>query len=76
MAVRFRLLACCLHPGSSTTSVVQDLSAPGGSVSYRLFKLCLSNVAYPEVGATRYEKRAVNYRAVVVIASLMMWLSS
>jgi transposase len=26
--------------------------------------------------ATRYEKRAVNYRAMVVIASLMMWLSS
>ncbi len=26
--------------------------------------------------ATRYEKRAVNYRAVVVIAALMMWLSS
>jgi len=26
--------------------------------------------------ATRYEKRAVNYRAVVIIASLMMWLPS
>jgi transposase len=26
--------------------------------------------------ATRFEKRAVNYRAMVVIASLMMWLSS
>ncbi len=26
--------------------------------------------------ATRYEKRAVNYRAMVVIASLMVWLSS
>ncbi len=26
--------------------------------------------------ATRYEKRAVNYRAMVVIASLMMWLPS
>ena len=25
---------------------------------------------------TRYEKRAVNYRAMVVIASLMIWLSS
>lgn len=25
--------------------------------------------------ATRYEKRAVNYRAVVLIASLMIWLS-
>jgi transposase len=26
--------------------------------------------------ATRYEKRAVNYRAMVVIAALMMWLPS
>jgi transposase len=26
--------------------------------------------------ATRYEKRAVNYRVVVLIASLMVWLSS
>jgi transposase len=26
--------------------------------------------------ATRYEKRAVNYRAMVVIASLMMWPGS
>ncbi len=26
--------------------------------------------------ATRYEKRALNYRAMVVIASLMMWLPS
>ena len=26
--------------------------------------------------ATRYEKRAVNYRAMVVIASLMIWLTA
>ena len=26
--------------------------------------------------ATRYEKRAVNYRAAVVIAALMLWLTS
>ena len=26
--------------------------------------------------ATRYEKREVNYRAMVVIASLMLWLTS
>jgi transposase len=26
--------------------------------------------------ATRYEKRAVNYRAMVVIASLMIWIAS
>lgn len=26
--------------------------------------------------ATRYEKRAVNYRAMVVIAALMVWLTS
>lgn len=26
--------------------------------------------------ATRYDKRAVNYRAMVVIAALMLWLDS
>jgi len=26
--------------------------------------------------ATRYDKRAVNYRATVVIAALMLWLDS
>jgi transposase len=26
--------------------------------------------------ATRYEKRAVNYRAMVVIASIVIWLES
>jgi hypothetical protein len=26
--------------------------------------------------ATRYEKRALNYRAVIVIAALMMWLAT
>lgn len=26
--------------------------------------------------ATRYDKRAVNYRATVTIAALMLWLSS
>jgi transposase len=26
--------------------------------------------------ATRYERRAANYRAMVVIASLMLWLPS
>jgi hypothetical protein len=26
--------------------------------------------------ATRYEKRAVNYRTMVVIAALMIWLTS
>jgi hypothetical protein len=26
--------------------------------------------------ATRYEKRAVNYRAMVVLASIVLWLES
>jgi hypothetical protein len=30
----------------------------------------------PSDRATRYEKRAANYRAMVVIAALMIWLSS
>lgn len=37
---------------------------------------CVNRLKQWRAIATRYEKRAVNYRAVVVIASLMMWLSS
>jgi transposase len=34
-----------------------------------------SGVAWRGV-ATRYEKRAVNYRAMVVLASIVLWLDS
>lgn len=37
---------------------------------------CVNKLKQWRAIATRYEKRAVNYRAVVVIASLMMWLPS
>jgi transposase len=37
---------------------------------------CVNRLKHWRGIATRYEKRAVNYRAMVVIASLMMWLSS
>jgi len=37
---------------------------------------CVNKLKQWRAVATRYEKRAVNYRAMVVIASLMMWLSS
>jgi transposase len=35
---------------------------------------CFSRLKQFRAGATRYEKRAVNYRAMVVIASLLLWL--
>ncbi len=35
---------------------------------------CVNKLKQWRAIATRYEKRAVNYRAMVVIASLMMWL--
>jgi transposase len=39
--------------------------------------LCKLRTGAPWRGiATRYEKRAVNYRAAVVIAALMIWLVS
>lgn len=37
---------------------------------------CVSRLKQRRAVATRYEKRATNYRAMVVIASLMIWLSS
>ena len=37
---------------------------------------CVNRLKQWRSVATRYEKRALNYRAVVVIASLMIWLAS
>ena len=37
---------------------------------------CVNKLKQWRAIATRYEKRAVNYRAMVVIASLTMWLPS
>lgn len=37
---------------------------------------CVNRLKHYRAIATRYEKRAVNYRAMVIIASLMVWLPS
>jgi len=37
---------------------------------------CVNRLKHYRGTATRYEKRAVNYRAMVVIVSLMLWLPS
>ena len=37
---------------------------------------CMNRLKQWRAVATRYEKRAVNYRAMVVIAALMLWLDS
>lgn len=37
---------------------------------------CVNRLKQWRAVATRYEKRAANYRAVVVIASLMIWLTA
>ena len=37
---------------------------------------CVNRLKQWRVIDTRYEKRAVNYRAMVVIAALMVWLAS
>jgi transposase len=44
--------------------------SPGLAVVERCFNRCKQFRAV----ATRYDKRAVNYRAMVVIASLLIWL--
>ena len=41
-----------------------------------LVKRCVGRLKQWRGVTTRYEKRALNYRAAVVIASLMLWLSS
>jgi transposase len=35
---------------------------------------CFNRLKHFRAVATRYDKRAVNYRAMVVIASLLIWL--
>ena len=37
---------------------------------------CVNRLKHWRGIATRYEKRALNYRAMVVIAALIMWLAS
>jgi transposase len=37
-------------------------------------KRCFNRLKQFRAVATRYDKRAVNYRAMVVIASLLIWL--
>ena len=37
---------------------------------------CVNRLKQWRAIATRYEKRAVNYRAMVIIAALMIWLTS
>jgi transposase len=53
---------------------------PGfGRETYRrrnVVERCVNRLKQWRAIVTRYEKRAVNYRAMVVIASLMMWLPS
>ena len=41
-----------------------------------MIERCVNQLKQWRGVATRYEKRAANYRAMVVIAALMIWLSS
>jgi len=42
----------------------------------KVVERCVNRLKQWQGIATRYEKRAVNYRAMVVIASLMIWLTA
>jgi transposase len=37
---------------------------------------CINRLTHWRGLATRYEKRALNYRALVVLAAIVMWLES
>jgi transposase len=58
--------------------------APGGSLLFEkalyakrnAVERCVNRLKQWRGIATRYEKRALNYRAAVVIASLMIWLTT
>jgi transposase len=41
-----------------------------------LVERCFNQLKQFRAVATRYDKRAVNYRAMVVIASLLLWLNA
>ncbi len=41
-----------------------------------MIERCVNRLKQWRGVATRYEKRAANYRAMAVIAALMIWLSS
>jgi transposase len=50
---------------------------PSGRARYRgrnVVERCFNRLKQFRAVATRFEKRAVNYRAMVVIASLLIWL--
>ena len=44
--------------------------------SRNVVERCVNRLKQWRGVATRYEKRAVNYRAMVIIASLMIWLTT
>ena len=48
----------------------------GLAQAQRRVERCVGRLKQWRGVATRYEKRAVNYQAMVVIASLMVWLPS
>jgi transposase len=78
---------CCAAVASHTPSPSGPTSAPvvpagqagrwGSIVRYRgrnVVERCFNRLKQFRAVATRFEKRAVNCRAMVVIASLLIWL--
>ncbi len=74
-----RTLSPSARTRKSAAPGVRDAQRGFDREAYRrrnVVERCVGRLKQWRSVATRYEKRAVNYRAMVVIASLMVWLPS
>ena len=79
----FGITTSCVRSVGARAGLAQDAPVGVRASTERLtagatwgVERCVGRLKQWRSVATRYEKRAVNYRAMVVIASLMMWLPS
>jgi transposase len=65
-------VVACSVSGRSRTRFLSD----GISGRVNVVERCINRLKQWRGLATRYEKRAVNYRAMVVLASIVLWLEA
>jgi hypothetical protein len=81
MATELSLISEKRPPSASVGGAITSILTPPSPVNPKpvgtcVVERCVGRLKQWRSVATRYEKRAVNYRAMVVIASLMLWLPS
>ncbi|HEX6542859.1 MAG TPA: transposase [Ktedonobacterales bacterium] len=83
------VVGCCVGSRFRTPSPSDAINGSDGRFSWapltfdktvyarrNVVERCINRLKQWRGLATRYEKRAVNYRAMVVIASIVIWLDS